>query len=66
MLIILGGKILDPRHYSVLLNETTAYLNINKDGTYVDGTFGMGGHSEQILKRLDHGRLIGIDKDSTR
>lgn len=63
MLIILGGKILDPRHYSVLLNETTAYLNINKDGTYVDGTFGMGGHSEQILKRLDHGRLIGIDKD---
>ena len=54
---------MDPRHYSVLLNETTAYLNINKDGTYVDGTFGMGGHSEQILKRLDHGRLIGIDKD---
>lgn len=54
---------MSPRHYSVLLNEITEYLNINKDGVYVDGTFGMGGHSEQILKQLDHGRLIGIDKD---
>ncbi len=63
MFINPGGTVLDPRHYSVLLNETLEYLNINKDGIYVDGTFGMGGHSEQILKRLDHGRLIGIDKD---
>ncbi len=55
---------MNPRHYSVLLEETIENLNIDKDGIYVDGTFGMGGHSWQILKRLNHGRLIGIDKDN--
>lgn len=51
------------KHYSVLLNECIEALNIRPDGVYVDGTLGMGGHSEQIAKRLTDGRLIAIDRD---
>ena len=40
-------------HIPVLLNETLACLNINPDGIYVDATFGRGGHSREILKRLN-------------
>jgi len=50
-------------HYSVLLNECIEALNIRPDGVYVDGTLGMGGHSEQIAKRLTTGRLISVDRD---
>lgn len=50
-------------HVSVLLNETVDGLDIKPDGIYVDGTLGGGGHSEEILKRLDSGVLIGIDQD---
>lgn len=51
-------------HYSVLLNESIDLLQIKSDGVYVDGTFGRGGHSREILKRLgDNGRLIAFDKD---
>ena len=50
-------------HYSVLLEECIEALNIKPDGIYVDGTLGMGGHSEQIAKRLSSGRLIAIDRD---
>lgn len=50
-------------HRSVLLDETIENLNIKPDGIYVDGTLGGAGHSEQIVKRLDTGRLIGIDQD---
>ena len=50
-------------HVSVLLRECIDYLNINPEGTYVDGTLGMGGHSEAIASRLTSGRLIGIDRD---
>ena len=51
-------------HYSVLLNESIELLNINPDGIYIDGTFGRGGHTRQILKKLGiHGRLIAFDKD---
>ena len=51
------------KHYSVLLNECIEALDIKPDGIYVDGTLGMGGHSEQIAKRLTTGRLISIDRD---
>lgn len=54
-----------PKHISVLLDECIENLNIKPDGIYVDGTLGLGGHSEQILKRLTTGRLIGIDRDET-
>ncbi len=50
-------------HISVLLKECIDGLEIKPDGTYVDCTLGGGGHSEQILKRLDGGRLVAIDKD---
>lgn len=50
-------------HVSVLLNECIEQLKIKPDGIYVDGTMGGGGHSLEIVKRLDTGRLIGIDQD---
>lgn len=50
-------------HVSVLLNECIEGLSIDKDGIYVDGTLGGAGHSYEICKRLDGGRLIGIDQD---
>ena len=51
-------------HYSVLLNESIELLNINPEGIYVDGTFGRGGHSREILNKLNsNGRLIAFDKD---
>ena len=52
------------RHTSVLLAETIENLNIRPDGIYVDGTLGGAGHAEEICKRLDAGRLIGIDQDA--
>jgi 16S rRNA (cytosine1402-N4)-methyltransferase len=39
-------------------------LNIKADGIYIDGTLGGGGHSLEIVKRLDGGRLIAVDRDS--
>ncbi len=51
------------KHYSVFLQETIDELNIKPDGIYVDGTMGGGGHSYEIAKRLETGRLIGIDQD---
>jgi 16S rRNA (cytosine1402-N4)-methyltransferase len=48
----------------VLLGPVLEGLRIKPDGCYVDGTFGRGGHSREILKQLDaNGRLIGIDRD---
>lgn len=55
----------EPRHVSVLLNECIENLNIKPDGIYLDGTLGLGGHSEQIASRLKTGRLICIDRDET-
>ena len=50
-------------HQPVLLEECLAALDIKPGGTYLDGTLGRGGHSLAILRRMDTGRLIGIDRD---
>jgi len=51
-------------HNPVLLRESVDGLNIEKDGVYVDVTFGGGGHSKEILKRLgSDGRLLAFDQD---
>jgi 16S rRNA (cytosine1402-N4)-methyltransferase len=51
-------------HNPVLLKETVDGLNIKEDGVYVDVTFGGGGHSREILKRLgDKGKLFAFDQD---
>ncbi len=51
-------------HNPVLLKETVDGLNIKPDGVYVDVTFGGGGHSREILKRLgEGGRLFAFDQD---
>lgn len=52
-------------HEPVLLAESINGLNIQKDGVYADLTFGGGGHSGEILKRLgEKGRLLAFDQDS--
>ena len=51
-------------HTPVLLNESIDYLVTKKDGIYFDGTAGFGGHSEEILKKINgNGKLIATDKD---
>jgi 16S rRNA (cytosine1402-N4)-methyltransferase len=51
-------------HVPVLLDAVLEGLNIQPQGCYIDGTFGRGGHSREILKRLDsNGRLLAIDRD---
>lgn len=51
-------------HVPVLLEEVIKNLNIQPGGTYVDCTFGGGGHSRSILQRLnEHGKLIAFDQD---
>jgi 16S rRNA (cytosine1402-N4)-methyltransferase len=51
-------------HVPVLLKEAIDFLNIQRGGTYIDATVGLGGHSYEIAKRLGaQGRLIGVDKD---
>lgn len=51
-------------HIPVLLTPSVDGMNIRPDGTYVDVTFGGGGHSREILSRLgDGGRLLGFDQD---
>ncbi|WP_310643637.1 16S rRNA (cytosine(1402)-N(4))-methyltransferase RsmH [Limnohabitans sp.] len=52
------------QHTTVLLHEAVDALDIQPDGTYVDATFGRGGHSRLILSKLSpKGRLIAFDKD---
>ena len=51
-------------HVPVLLKESVEGMNIRPDGTYVDVTFGGGGHSREILSHLSEGgRLLGFDQD---
>lgn len=52
------------KHKSVLLDEAVELLITDPSGSYVDGTFGRGGHSQLILSELGpEGRLLGFDKD---
>jgi len=52
-------------HNPVLLKESVDGLNIKPDGVYVDVTFGGGGHSKEILSRLNEkGKLFGFDQDN--
>lgn len=52
-------------HVPVLLKETVDGLNINPEGVYIDVTFGGGGHSREILRRLSpSGRLFSFDQDA--
>ena len=52
------------KHKSVLLNESITFLSIKEDGVYVDATLGYGGHSLQILKRINKGFLFAFDQDA--
>ena len=52
-------------HVSVMLEETVDLLAVREGGVYVDGTLGGGGHSAEILRRLNvTGHLYGIDRDA--
>jgi 16S rRNA (cytosine1402-N4)-methyltransferase len=47
----------------VLWREAIEILNVQPDGFYIDATLGAGGHAEGILRRLESGKLLGIDRD---
>ncbi|MBO4600241.1 MAG: 16S rRNA (cytosine(1402)-N(4))-methyltransferase RsmH [Bacteroidales bacterium] len=52
-------------HLPVMLNECIEGLNLRSDGTYVDATFGGGGHSRAIMSHLgEGGRLVAFDQDA--
>lgn len=53
------------KHISVMLHESVNGLSIKPGGTYVDLTLGRGGHSSEILRKLDTGMLLAFDKDKT-
>jgi S-adenosyl-methyltransferase mraW len=58
-------KVIDTYHIPVLLKESIDGLNIQPEGVYVDVTFGGGGHSREILRRLGkNGRLYSFDQDA--
>lgn len=50
-------------HYSVMLKESIELLDINPDGIYVDMTLGGAGHSQEIVKKLNKGKLFSFDQD---
>ena len=54
-----------PYHVPVLLSKSIDALNVHQGGTYVDVTYGGGGHSDEILRRLQgNGRLFALDQDA--
>jgi len=50
-------------HVPVLGREAIDFLNVYPQGFYIDATLGAGGHAEAILRRLESGKLLGIDRD---
>ena len=52
------------QHYPVLLAEALDYLAIRPEGVYVDTTTGLAGHSLEIARQLESGRLIALDRDA--
>ncbi len=50
-------------HVSVLLQEVLEYLDVAREGIYIDGTIGLGGHSLEILKTNPRARIVGLDID---
>lgn len=50
-------------HVPALLKQSVDGLEIKPDGVYVDVTFGGGGHSSEVLRRMERGRLIAFDQD---
>ena len=50
-------------HVSIMLNEVLEGLKIKPEGVYLDGTLGGAGHSLEIVKKLNTGKLIGVDQD---
>ncbi len=50
-------------HVPVLVEEVLHFLAIRPGGTYIDATFGGGGHAETILRKLESGKLLAIDRD---
>jgi 16S rRNA (cytosine1402-N4)-methyltransferase len=53
-----------PRHQPVLLEESMELLAVKPGGLYVDGTVGLGGHAEEVLRRsAPDGRLVAFDRD---
>lgn len=61
MAALMGG--MGAPHRPVLLRETIDLLEPARGGTFIDGTLGLGGHSEAILEASDDARVIGIDRD---
>jgi len=52
-------------HLPVMLREAVEMLGLRTGGTYIDATVGLGGHAEEILRRIGPGgRLLGLDRDS--
>ena len=50
-------------HVPVLWREAIEILNVQPDGFYIDATLGAGGHAEEVLRHLEKGKLLGIDRD---
>ena len=51
-------------HIPVMTTEVLKLLNLKKDGIYIDGTIGAGGHTFEILSKLSpKGKVIGLDRD---
>src|SRR5215831_11918349 len=50
-------------HFPVMLRESLEYMGIRREGTYLDATTGLGGHTRAIAERLTTGLVIACDRD---